>query len=247
MYHAGLVSISFRSLTPKQIIDTVANAGLACIEWGSDVHAPCHDIPSLQEIARLQKDAGISCCSYGTYFRIGVNTAQELPDYIRAAKILGTNILRLWCGSKGSEEYTPEELTVLYAQCRELAEIAQKEGVTLCMECHNGTITDRADAAFSLMQAVNMPSFRMYYQPNQFRTTEENIYYAKRLAPYTLHLHVFNWKEYDRFPLRDSLPLWREYLSAFSGDRHLLLEFMPDDRVESLPGEAAALLQLIGG
>ena len=111
MYHAGLVSISFRSLTPKQIIDAVANAGLACIEWGSDVHAPCHDIPILQEIARLQKDAGISCCSYGTYFRIGVNTAQELPDYIRAAKILGTNILRLWCGSKGSEEYTPEELT----------------------------------------------------------------------------------------------------------------------------------------
>lgn len=247
MYHAGLVSISFRSLTPKQIIDAVANAGLACIEWGSDVHAPCHDIPSLQEIARLQKDAGISCCSYGTYFRIGVNTAQELPDYIRAAKILGTNILRLWCGSKGSEEFTPQERDVLFEQCRVLARIAEKEGVVLCMECHNWTFTDRADAALALMQAVDMPSFRMYYQPNQFRTTEENIYYAKRLAPYTLHLHVFNWKEYDRFPLRDSLPLWREYLSAFSGDRHLLLEFMPDDRVESLPGEAAALLQLIGG
>lgn len=247
MYHAGLVSVSFRSLNPEQIIRAAVKAGLTCIEWGSDVHAPCRDIPKLQQIARLQKDSGISCCSYGTYFRIGVNEAEELPDYIRAAKILGTNILRLWCGSKGSEEYTPEELEVLYTQCRALAKIAEKEDVILCMECHNGTLTDRAEAAYRLMQAVASPTFRMYYQPNQFRTTEENIRYAKLLAPYTLHLHVFNWKEHDRFPLGDSLPLWREYLSAFSGDRHLLLEFMPDDRVESLPAEAAALIQLIGG
>lgn len=247
MYYPGLVSISFRSLTPKQIIDAAANAGLTCVEWGSDVHAPCHDLPKLQEIAALQADSGIFCCSYGTYFHIGTNAPEELPDYIRAAKILGTNILRLWCGSKGSEEYTPEELEVLYAQCRLLAEIAEKEGVILCMECHNGTLTDRADAAYALMQAVGSSAFRMYYQPNQFRTAEENIYYAKLLAPYTLHLHVFNWRSYDRFPLKESIPLWKEYLSAFSGDRHLLLEFMPDDRVESLPTETAALLQLIGG
>ena len=79
MYQTGLVSVSFRPLSPKEIIEATAAAGLKCIEWGSDVHAPCNDIERLQEIAKLQKESGISCSSYGTYFRIGTNAAEELP------------------------------------------------------------------------------------------------------------------------------------------------------------------------
>lgn len=247
MYRTGLVSISFRSLTPEQIIVAAVNAGLNCIEWGSDVHAPCNDLSQLQEIVRLQEKYGVSCCSYGTYFRIGVNDAEELPDYIRAAKILGTDILRLWCGNKGSELFTPEELESFYEECRKLAAIAEKENVTLCMECHNNTLTDRVAPALALMQAVNSPAFRMYYQPNQFRTEEENITYAKTLAPYTDHIHVFNWESVNRYPLRDGVEIWRKYLSCFSGDRALLLEFVPDNQVESLPEEAKALFTIIGG
>ena len=247
MYQTGLVSISFRSLTPEQIIAATANAGLSCVEWGSDVHAPCNDMERLQEILRLQQESGISCCSYGTYFRIGVNAVSELPDYIRAAKILGTDILRLWCGNKGSELFTPEELESFYEECRKLAAIAEKENVTLCMECHNNTLTDRLAPALALMQAVNSPAFRMYYQPNQFRTEEENIAYAKAIAPYTDHIHVFNWESVNRYPLRDGVEIWRKYLSCFAGDRTLLLEFVPDNQVESLPEEANALFTIIGG
>jgi len=38
---------------------------------------------------------------------------------------------------------------------------------------------------------------------------------------------------------------WKQYLSAMSGDHHLLLEFMPDDRIQSLSAEAEALLKII--
>lgn len=247
MHQTGLVSISFRSLTPKQIIESAKAAGLNWIEWGSDVHAPCTDIPRLEEIVKLQEDANIRCSSYGTYFRIGVTPAEELPGYIRAAKILGTDILRLWCGDKGSELYTDAEQEALYDECRKLAAIAEKEHVTLCMECHNNTMTDRVDAAYNLMQAVNSPAFRMYYQPNQFRTVEENIAYAKRLAPYTDHIHVFNWESVNRYPLGEAIEIWRKYLSCFAGDHTLLLEFMPDNMVESLPTEANALFKIVGG
>lgn len=246
MYQLGLVSVSFRSLAPEQITEAAKKAGLRCIEWGSDVHAPCNDSAKLQKIARLQKEAGLFCSSYGTYFRIGVNKPEELPDYIRAAKILGTNILRLWCGSKGSAEYTLQERQALYAQCKILAAMAEEEHVTLCMECHNGTMTDTKESALELMKAVDSPAFRMYYQPNQLRSNEENLAYAKLLAPYTRHVHVFNWAGADRFPLADAIALWREYLSAFAGQHTLLLEFMPDDRVETLPAEANALRELIG-
>ena len=247
MYHAGLVSVSFRKLSPKEVIDAAAAAGLKCIEWGSDVHAPCTDLARLEEIAAMQKQAGLYCCSYGTYYRIGVNPVEEIRDYIKAARILGTNILRLWCGDKSSTEFTQEDLTAFYAKCRELAKIAEEEKVILCMECHGWTLTDEAEPALKLMQAVDSPAFRMYYQPSQYRTLEENITYAKMLAPYTYHLHVFNWEGDKQFPLREGLDDWKAYLACFPEDHALLLEFMPDHRVESLPTEAAALFDLIGG
>ena len=101
-YTLGLVSISFRKHTPEEIIQAVKAAGLSCIEWGSDVHAPCRDTERLHEIARLQGEYGITCSSYGTYFKFGKTPLEELTDYITAAKILGADVLRLWCGQKSA-------------------------------------------------------------------------------------------------------------------------------------------------
>lgn len=247
MDELGLVSVSFRSLTPEQVIAAAKNAGLTCIEWGSDVHAPCHDPARLRQIRAMQEAAGLTCCSYGTYFRIGVNKLEELTAYLDGAALLGTDILRLWCGPKGSDAYTPKEREDLYRQCWELARMARDRGMTLCMECHNDTMTDRKEPALALMEAVDSPAFRMYWQPNQNRTEEENLAYARLLAPYTTHLHVFNWKGPDKYPLTGAVALWRQYRAAFAGDHKLLLEFMPDDRVESLPTETAALRQIEEG
>lgn len=246
MYQTGLVSVSFRKLSPKEVIDAAKAAGLKCIEWGSDVHAPCTDIARLEEIAQLQKEAGITCSSYGTYYYVGKDATEDIHAYIKAAKILGTNILRLWCGSKSSVDYTAEELETVYAQGRELAKIAEAEGVILCMECHGWSLTDDAQSALKMMQAVNSPAFQMYYQPSQYRSFEGNIEYARLLAPYVHHLHVFNWDGDNRFPLRGGLDQWKAYLECLPGPRTLLLEFMPDNRVESLPEEASALFALIG-
>ena len=244
MYQLGLVSISFRSHCVKELLKACQSTGLTQIEWGSDVHAPCRDTERLLELAKLQKTYGITCSSYGTYFRLGRDSVSELPEYIRAAKILGTNILRLWCGTKGSGQYTAEELSAFYEECRAAARIAEQEDVILCMECHNDTLTDWKEPALKLMQEVNSLAFRMYWQPNQHRTVEENFAYAELLAPYTEHIHVFNWEGDNRYPLGDAVSLWKEYLKRFDGDKSLLLEFMPDDNIETLPAEVNALRQI---
>jgi len=246
MYQLGLVSISFRKHSPEEIISAVVDAGLSCIEWGSDVHALYNDTERLTAIAAAQNAAGLKCSSYGTYYRLGVDRPEDIRGYIEAAKLLGTDILRLWCGNKGSQEYTPEELETLYADCRAVARIAEENGVKLCMECHNNTLTDSKEPALALMQAVNSPAFRMYWQPNQRRTLEENLAYARLLAPYTDHIHVFNWEGNAKYPLEEAVEIWKEYLAEFPGDRALLLEFMPDNRIETLKQEAAALRKIVG-
>ena len=65
------------------------------------------------------------------------------------------------------------------------------------------------------------------------------------IAPYTEHLHVFNWTGDSRFPLEDGIDTWKTYLKEFSDDKYLLLEFMPDDKIETLPTEAESLRKII--
>ena len=246
MYQIGLVSISFRKLPPEQIITAAKNAGLQCIEWGSDVHAPCTDADQLEKLAALQKAYGIACCSYGTYFRLGQTPIEELQAYIDAAKLLQPDVLRLWCGTKSGEDYTSGETEALLEQCRQAAAIAEQNGVILCMECHKHTYTQRCEDAINLIEAINSPHFRTYWQPFQWQSVEENLNYARRIAPFTHHLHVFQWKGEQRFSLADGMDEWRAYLSCFSLPRTLLLEFMPDDDLSSLPYEAMQLKQITG-
>ena len=246
-YNLGLVSISFRKHSPEEIVKAVKSAGLTCIEWGSDIHAPCRDTERLREIARLQVEFGITCSSYGTYFRLGVTPLDELSDYIAAAKILGTNILRLWGGTKKGADMTPEELVDFTDTCRKAAAKAEEAGVILCLECHMLSVTETSDCAVALMEAVNSPHFRMYWQPFQWLDTEGSLSVARAIAPYAEHIHVFNWHGSQKLPLAEAAEDWRRYLAVFDTPRTLLLEFMPDDRIESLPAEAAALRRIIGG
>lgn len=241
-YKLGLVSVSFRSHTPEEILSAMKEAGLSCIEWGSDVHCPPKKAEAL---AKLQKQYGIACCSYGTYFRLGETPIEELDGYICAAKMLGTDILRLWCGNKDSETYSAEEKEKLFSECKKAAQTAEKNKVILCMECHNGTYTNTKESAAELINEVNSPSFRMYWQPNQFRSEEENLEYARLLAPSTEHIHVFNWKGKEKYPLRDAKDIWQKYLGCFSADKTLLLEFMPDNNIETLKTEAEALKEIV--
>ena len=245
-YRLGLVSVSFRQHAPEEIIVAAKDSELSCIEWGSDVHAPCNDLERLSQIASLQKQYGIVCSSYGTYFRLGETPVEELNQYIDAASILGTDILRLWCGTKSGAKMTDNERDSFLAECKKVAAIAQLRGVTLCMECHQNTFTENPSDAVWLMNAVDSPHFRMYWQPFQWQSAEQNMENAKLIAPYAKHIHVFNWKGKEKLPLENAIAQWQSYLSVFSCPRTLLLEFMPNGNIEELPKETVALKNIIG-
>ena len=244
-YRLGVVSVSFRSASPKEILEAAASAGLSCIEWGSDVHAPCRDLERLKHIAALQQGYHIQCSSYGTYFRLGETPLEELHDYIAAAKLLGTRVLRIWCGTKCGADCTDAEREALLEAARLAEEMARNADAVLCMECHRGTFTERLSDALLLMEVTHSPHFQMYWQPFQWQTTQQNLAYARAICGDTVNLHVFHWLEEQRFPLIEARDAWRSYLECFSKPRTLLLEFMPDDRLETLKSEADALREIV--
>ncbi len=242
----GLVSVSFRPNAPEEIISAAKRAGLTCVEWGSDVHAPADDPARLKQIAAMDWDAGLACCSYGTYFRLGVTPLAELDRYFRGAEILGTDVLRLWCGEKSGADMADDERKKLIEDCQKAAELAERAGMTVCLERHKKTFTQRNEDALELMRLVDSPRFRMYWQPFQWQTAEENLVGAKLLAPFTERIHVFNWRGKERFPLSRATADWQAYLREFAAPKTLLLEFMPCDTIAELPEEAAALRVIAG-
>lgn len=248
MLKTGLCSISFRSLSPEEIVEAAANAGLDAIEWGGDAHVPPGRPETARRVGNMTRDAGLAVSSYGSYYYIGCGQEDTASAVLEAACLVGAPAVRLWCGQKPSADVTPQEYAGIVEESLRLAAQAQERGLTLALECHPNTLTDRYLMALRLIQDVNRPNFRMYWQPNQFFDLLYNLQSVAALRPYVQNLHVFHWDENGRHSLDEGLEVWRQYLLPFreSGDqRFLLLEFMPDDSPDSLPREARALRELI--
>lgn len=246
MFICGIASISFRSLSAEEVIAAAADAGLGCIEWGSDVHVPAGDLTRAAVVAALTRARGLECSSYGTYFRLGVNRPYEFKAYLDTAQVLGVDTIRIWGYDKGSAEIGESTWQTLVAEARQLCDMAAPHGITLSLECHRGTLTDDYTATLRFLEEVGRENLRTYWQPRQDRDYAYNMTAAEELAHLTTNVHVFHWIGKDKLPLSEGRDAWFDYLGAFL-DRekhHLLLEFMPDGRPESLPAEAATLRRL---
>jgi len=244
-YNLGICSVSFRQHSHEEVIKAVSDAGLDCIEWGSDVHAPFNDEERLKEIARLQREYNVKCHSYGTYFHIMEDSLELLNSYIKAAKMLGASVLRLWCGTKGSAKYSEEEKAELICECKKAAQIAKENSVILCMENHPGSFTDTAKSSLELIEKVNSPHFKMYWQTNVKGDVELALKEAKLLSPHTVNIHVSWWVDSKHLPLSEGALVWENYLREFTDEKCLFLEFMHDGRIESLQVEAQTLKHIV--
>ena len=247
-YNLGICSVTFRKNSPEEVIKAVSGAGLDCIEWGSDIHAPCDDEEKLKEIARIQNEYNIKCYSYGTYFYIMRDSLDTLPQYIKAAKILGASVLRLWCGIKGSAEHSEKEKDELFCECKKAAQLAEDNGVILCMENHPGSFTDTAQSSLELIEKVNSPHFKMYWQNINITGNEDvelALKEAKLLSPHTVNIHVAWWVNSKQLHLSEGAMVWEKYLSEFSDGKCLLLEFIPGGKIEDLPTEAQSLRSIV--
>lgn len=245
-FYPGLVSISFRRYSVDDILDACQKAGLAWIEWGSDVHVPAGNAAIADEVAAKTQAAGLRTIAYGSYFRLGGNKPAEFAPYVDSAKRLGAKVIRVWGGVKGSANMTAEERERLVADAREIADMAQAAGLIVTLECHSDTVTDHIDSGMEFYQAVNHPALRAYWQPSQFYDEAYNLDAAARYAPMTECLHVFQWSRTARHPLPEGRDVWAKYLGIFrpeamTRDIGLLLEFMHDDRLETLQETAKEL------
>lgn len=250
MFNSGVVSVSFRPNSCKDIIDAAKNAGLSKIEWGSDVHCPAGDLEIARQLKSDSEKNGIATNTYGSYFRVGVTPNEEFFKYLESAKALGAEKIRIWAYKKDIPEHSGEEWDSVVASAREICEFAEPYGIKICLECHNGSLTQDYKTALAFLEAVDHKLFRTYWQPNQLKSLEYNIEAVKALSKYVEALHVFHIVDNVKMPLSEGASDWRKYLEILKselGEKEIpaLLEFMPDDKIETLAREAETLHSLL--
>lgn len=247
MISTGLVSITFRQLTPEAIISLVREAGLRGIEWGGDVHVPHGNLARAREVGELTREAGLEVAAYGSYFRAGHSEEAGLPfsQVLDSALELGAPVIRVWAGSAGSATVDNEARWRVVSDLRRIAEFAAKAGVRIATEFHGGTLTDTNESANQLLVEVDHANLYSYWQPLMGMTDEICLEAIGQLAPRLSHLHVYHWDSpQERCLLVEGAERWQKFLQAadaIPGDRYAMLEFVKDDAPENFLGDAATL------
>jgi len=244
----GLVSVTFRPLSPPQVIDLVVTAKLKAIEWGGDIHVPHGDLARAKEVRRWTKDAGLAVAAYGSYYRMGESEAKGLPfaRVLDSAVALGAPTIRVWAGSKGSADATAPERRAVIADALRIADLAQAQGVTVSLEYHGGTLTDTRDSVRTLLEEIPHPHLEFLWQPSSGETAEQGVARLRDVLPRVRHLHVFHWwpTGADRKPLAEGEDFWRAYLDVIRDagkPMPCLLEFVRNDSTEQFLQDAATL------
>jgi sugar phosphate isomerase/epimerase len=246
-YLPGLVSVSFRSLSPVEIITLVKDAGLAMIEWGGDVHLPPGERAEARRLRSRCREAGIGISAYGSYYRINgaPGDEAEFTRVLETAVELGAPRLRVWAGEQASDATSAPLRRRMEEEARQLAGLAGKAGVKLCLEYHEHTVMDTPESARTFLDAVGHPFLRSYWQPLKGVEPAVHIAGIRALLPQLESIHVQQRRaDGERRRLAEGLRWWRSLLRELQGREGrlpLLLEFVAGGRPEDFLEDAAVL------
>lgn len=250
----GLVSVTFRQLSPEQIVQAAKDAGLEVLEWGGDVHVPVGDLKRAREVAALTRNEGLETICYGSYYKVGHEGEGGNPafaDVLETAVALGASCIRVWAGTRGSNEADEEYFRRVCNDANRIAGLAQTRGVRIAFEFHEGTLNDSATGAARLLGALPHPNIFSLWQPLASLGRAQQTLSLRAVLPRLQHLHVYHWlpgSPIDRRPLAEGAEAWREWMgiASESGRRYdALLEFVPGDDPAILPRESATLGNLL--
>ena len=247
MIRSGLVSVTFRQLTPERIVQLVAGAGLDGIEWGGDVHVPHGDVERAREVRTMTAEAGLEVVSYGSYYRAAHSEPAEFDGVLASAVELRAPLIRVWAGGAASEEADEQYRRTVVEDSRRIAELARQEGIGIAFEFHANTLTDTNESALNLFQSIEHDNIGSYWQPITHATVQYRIEGLKNIMPWLRHLHVFQRNaDNGRVPLAEpeAEACWRHYLQTVldaGGDHFAMVEFVKDDAPEKFLRDAEVL------
>ena len=245
---AGLVSVTFRKVSPQVLVETAAGCGLECIEWGGDIHVPHGDIDAAREVGRITHEQGLAVSAYGSYYALAESEQKGLAfeTVLETAVALGAPTIRVWPGKRASAEADADYRKLVETDALRVADLAHRVGLSVSYEFHAGSLTDTAASAKALLDATQHPAIFTLWQPPNGRPVEECLAGLDLVIHRLGHIHAFHWwpDAAHRLPLSEGRERWKSYFSRIRKAElspDVLLEFVPGDDPGVLPREAQTL------
>lgn len=246
-FRTGLVSITFRKLSPEDLIDLVVKAGQAGIEWGGDVHVPHGDVAVAERVGTLTREAGLSVAAYGSYYRAAETT--DNPDFqavLDSALALGAPSIRVWAGKRGSADADEAYRSAVKQDLARICALAGEHHVDVSLEYHGNTLTDDPASAREVLESLQIPNLRSLWQPPNGQSIETCMASLEDMLPHVSNVHVFHWGKgwSERFGLDEGAERWKAYLSRLASPsltRWALMEFVKGDDPEQYLRDAETL------
>jgi sugar phosphate isomerase/epimerase len=238
--------VTFRKLKPREVVDLVAQAKLAGIEWGGDIHVPHGDAARAREAARMTKEAGLKVAAYGSYYYAGLGGPPAFEAVLDSALELGAPLIRIWAGKKSPSEANPGDRKKVVDDSIRIANMAAKRKVALAFEFHNNTLTETTESAMQLLSEIGSANVRTYWQPHSKDALGGNLLSLNTVLPRLAHVHCYQWDAATnvRQALEQGESEWKQYLVRIrqaAGDRYVMIEFVKDDSPQAFLRDAATL------
>ncbi len=116
---------------------------------------------------------------------------EELENTIRVAKCLGTKYIRIFSFYIPEGEKPDAYRDAVMDRMRQMAALAEKEGVILLHENEKGIYGDTAARCVDVLKTVASPALRCVFDPANFVQCGEQPYEAfEMLFPYISYMHI---------------------------------------------------------
>lgn len=254
MIKTGLLSITFRKLQIREIVNLVSKGQLDAIEWGGDIHVPHGNLETARETATMCRDKNIAIASYGSYYKAGLSEAEGLSfnAVLDSALELNAPVIRVWAGNKNMEDADAVYKKQVIDDLKRIGETAKRQNIKISLEFHGNTLTNTNEAALELSKELAGSNVYFYWQPPVGKDENYCADGLSKLLPLVTNVHVFHWlktgDQLQRLPLSLGEKHWERYFKilASSGNEHFaMLEFVKNDSTEQFLDDAAALKKFV--
>ncbi|WP_139994183.1 sugar phosphate isomerase/epimerase family protein [Paenibacillus paridis] len=126
---------------------------------------------------------------------------KEITDAYPIAKVLGTNVIRVFSGNLSDIATYEEALDWIVDGLKEAAAGAEKEGLVLCLENH-GKLAGSGEQVKTIIDRVGSPAVQSTFDTGNFLLVDEHPTAALHtLLPYVAHVHFkdFEMREDGRY------------------------------------------------
>ena len=226
----GFTSTTFRQIKSlERVVEIAVEAKADCVEWGGDIHVKTTgDAAKARELCQK---AGIAVSSYGSYYVVGMNNPDERRRVCEIAGEAGADTVRVWLGKKNSEITSDEEYKNLLDDLVSLCGDAEKLGLRISPECHNGTFNNNTDAFLKISadaKAAGVNNFCTYFQ-SKYKNLGYDLDRIERTVSETGIVHIsFSEQTREQFFAKRDAKYSEKLINKFlelGFDKRILLEY----------------------